>query len=86
MEPMVIVTWLCGYGFISALSSLIPSLIARSRGKNYFGWWIGSFLGLMTTVFFIQNNICVVPIAVLIVLCVAAFVRLPTNSNGVIER
>jgi hypothetical protein len=82
---MVIVTWLCGYGFISVLLSLIPSAIARARGKNFYYWWAGSSLGLLITVSVIQNNLCVVPIVVLIVLCIAALVRLPINSNEAIK-
>jgi hypothetical protein len=85
MEPMVIVTWLCSYGFISALLGLIPSGIARTKGKNFYFWWVGSSLGLLITVFFVQKNICVVPIVVLMVLCIAAFVRLPINSNEAIK-
>ncbi len=82
---MTIVTYLCSYGFISALLGFIPSAIARARGKNDVYWWASSSLGLMITIFFIGNNICLVPIAVLIILCIAAFVKLPTTSNEAVE-
>ncbi len=85
MEPMFLVAWLCGYGFISTLLSLIPAAIARARGKNFYSWWVGSSLGLLLTVFVIQNNIYVAPLAVLIALCIAAFVKLPLISNEAIK-
>jgi len=85
MDPMVFVTYLCGYGFISALLSLIPSAIARSRDKNYFGWWIGSFSVLVLTVFLNRNDVCVFPIVFLVVLCIAAFVKFPLKPNEAIK-
>ena len=72
MNPMVFVTYLCGYFLVSALLALIPSSIAKSKQEL---WWLGSFLILMSALWFpIWEHFCYSPLIALVAVSVAVAV------------
>ena len=73
MNPLVFVTYLCGYALGCALFGLIPATIAKLENENFYLWWFGSFCVLMVTMQFpIGNSICFSPIIILVILSISA--------------
>ena len=78
MESVPLFFYCLFYAMASVLLSLIPAVIARLRGKDFFWWWFGSWWILIVAAFFSNDwNPFYIPLIFLVILIIAAIIKFP---------